>query len=117
MNNRKIYRRASPRRARAEKNTRPRAADRRHKTPQDTARRSCETTETIGARERQPAADAQKYAGTAGIKGAHTRRGGRKYAGAGGRAHAEKCESRWSRANGNIQVSERGRGGKVTFWR
>lgn len=124
MNNRKICKHAAARRARAEKNTRPRAADRRHKTPQNT-----------GARERQPAADAQKYAGTARIKGAHTRRGrrkhagaagimgaharrgGRKYAGAGGRAHAEKCESRWSRANGNIQVSERGRGGRVTFWR
>lgn len=89
MNNRKIYRHASPRRARAARimgararenirarpgpwahthgaavgNTRPRAADRRHKTPQDTARRSCETTETIGARERQPAAGTQKYAG------------------------------------------------------
>lgn len=62
MNNRKICKRAAARRARAEKNTRPRAADRRHKTPQDTARRSCETTEAIGARERQPAAGTQKYA-------------------------------------------------------
>ena len=65
----------------------------------------------------QGRAGTRKYAGAAGIMGAHARRGGRKYAGAGGRAHAEKCESRWSRANGNIQVSERGRGGKVTFWR